>query len=397
MNIIKAREISITEDINRINLLIENENLFNRIYLEEIKNVISTRKNEEMNEIINNLEQVRHKVISTLSSISEEWQAEKKDDIEEIEKLQALINPILKKMKNKNEIDQITNSLKNEKNKLEEIKKYDEENKKCSSNLEDILSELIDTFQYYKNLHEKTFSKSNWEESFNLLTIKTEYETSKEYWKDIYETLNGNSLRSYPEYTEEIIPNIDNIKKLFNFILTRKIKLRSTHSIPEVLKRFLKNPFILKYKINEKGNDINYMSEGNRSFVLLELLIHLNDNKYPIIIDQPEDDLDNRSIYEDLVKFLREKKKDRQIIVATHNANIVVGADSENIIVANQHGIGTENINDRKFNYKNGGLENKDISGTDTLGKKNIQEHICEILEGGKEAFEIRRKKYNLS
>ena len=136
------------------------------------------------------------------------------------------------------------------------------------------------------------------------------------------------------------------------------------------------------------------MSEGNKSFVLLELIIQLGNNEFPILIDQPEDDLDNRSVYEGLVKFLKNKKKERQIIVATHNANIVVGADAENIIVANQNGVGTENYNKRQFDYKNGALENQTKDSNGILGKRTIQEHICEILEGGKQAFERRKRKY---
>lgn len=55
---------------------------------------------------------------------------------------------------------------------------------------------------------------------------------------------------------------------------------------------------------------------------------------------QPEDDLDNRAIFGDLVTYLKEKKTRRQIILVTHNPNIVVGADAEEIIVANQQGLG---------------------------------------------------------
>ncbi|XGU47556.1 TrlF family AAA-like ATPase [Fusobacterium necrophorum subsp. funduliforme] len=395
LNKIDTKEKVIVEDIDIINNLIENENLFDGIYLKRMKNVLSARKSEAIKEIENILEDTRKKVISILGSIVEEWATEKKLAVEKKERLEAFINPYLEKIKNKNEIERIMNSLKNEKEKLEKIKNYNQENENYSSEQKIILQKIIGTFQEYETLYKETFSTQDWEESFNLLIIRTKYEASKNYWKDIYETLNGHSLRSHSEYSEDSIPNLDNLKNLFDLILKKEIKLKSSYSIPEVLKRLLKNPFILKYNITEKDNDINYMSEGNRSFVLLELLIHLDDNKYPILIDQPEDDLDNRSIYEDLVKFLREKKKDRQMIVVSHNANVVVGADSENVIVANQHGVGTENIKGIKFNYKNGGLENKDISKEGTLGKKNIQEHICEILEGGREAFEMRKKKYN--
>src|SRR5690606_12623803 len=88
------------------------------------------------------------------------------------------------------------------------------------------------------------------------------------------------------------------------------------------------------------------------------LLLDFSDKECPILIDQPEDDLDNRAIYADLVRYLKKKKKKRQIIVVTHNPNIVVGADSEQVIVANQNGIDTKNRNNIKFQYVSGSLEN---------------------------------------
>ena len=187
---------------------------------------------------------------------------------------------------------------------------------------------------------------------------------------------------------------MEELKNLYLLLEKEEIKLKKGYNKKDVLKALTKNPFILKYDITENGININNMSEGNKSFVLLELIIQLGNNEFPILIDQPEDDLDNRSVYEGLVKFLKNKKRERQIIVATHNANIVVGADAENIIVANQNGVGTENYNKRQFDYKNGALENQTKDSNGILGKRTIQEHICEILEGGKQAFERRKRKY---
>lgn len=143
------------------------------------------------------------------------------------------------------------------------------------------------------------------------------------------------------------------------------------------------------------------MSPGKKALVLLELLISLEDSKCPILIDQPEDDLDNRSIYNDLVRFIRTKKKERQIIVVTHNANVVVGADAEEVIIANQDGTDTENA-ERRFEYRSGAIENdspkKDDRGRlcpGILNKSGIQTQICEILEGGREAFKLRKSKYS--
>ena len=142
---------------------------------------------------------------------------------------------------------------------------------------------------------------------------------------------------------------------------------------------------------------IDVMSPGKKALALLKILIDLDENTCPILIDQPEDDLDNRSIFNELIPFLRKKKVQRQIIVVTHNANVVLGGDAEEIIVANQDGQNAKN-KEYRFEYKSGAIEDieKDREAKDILSKKTIQEHICEILEGGKEAFELRRKKYHM-
>ena len=136
---------------------------------------------------------------------------------------------------------------------------------------------------------------------------------------------------------------------------------------------------------------------GKKAFVILKLILGFSDSKIPVLIDQPEDSLDNRAIYNELTKYIRETKRNRQIIIVTHNPNVVVGSDCENIIVANQHSKNCKNKNSVKFDYINGGLENSFTNGSSLiLEKQGIREHIFEILEGGKEAFEKREQKYNV-
>lgn len=145
-------------------------------------------------------------------------------------------------------------------------------------------------------------------------------------------------------------------------------------------------------------DSITEMSPGKKAIVLLKLLIQMADSTCPILIDQPEDDLDNRSIFNDLIPFIRKKKLDRQFIVVTHNANIVLGGDSEEVIVANRNGAKTPNEN-YAFEYLTGSIENDiaiDEKSSFVLPQKSIQGHICEIMEGGQEAFNLRKNKYNM-
>ena len=124
---------------------------------------------------------------------------------------------------------------------------------------------------------------------------------------------------------------------------------------------------------NGKYQPIDQGSPGQKTAALLSFVLSYGND--PIILDQPEDDLDNRLIYELIVKQLKESKSKRQIIVVTHNANIVVNGDSELVYC---------------LESKNGqtNMENKGC-----LHDKKIREEICSILEGGKDAFQMRYKR----
>ena len=128
---------------------------------------------------------------------------------------------------------------------------------------------------------------------------------------------------------------------------------------------------VLKYK----NKDLNKVSAGQKGTVYLKMKLATSAFSKPIIFDQPEDDLDNGFIVEDLIELFKELKKYRQVIIVTHNANLVVNADAEQVIVAtNDHG---------KLSYISGSLEDS-----------RINSEICKILEGGDIAFNNRRSKY---
>ena len=95
----------------------------------------------------------------------------------------------------------------------------------------------------------------------------------------------------------------------------------------------------------------------------------------PLLIDQPEEHLDNRFIFKELVPAFRSAKKKRQIIIATHNANLVVNTDAEQIIIAEP----SEGV----IKYTCGAIE--DLT---------VREKITQLLEGGELAFKKREEKY---
>lgn len=178
------------------------------------------------------------------------------------------------------------------------------------------------------------------------------------------------------------------------------LQLKSGLSEEDFLRKIFGNWYNIHYIVTSDGDRLDRMSPGKKGLVLLELIIELEQGNCPILIDQPEDDLDNQSIYTELRKFIKESKKRRQIIIVTHNANIALGADAEEIIVANQDGVGRENVGHQQFDYRSGAIENTVVPNTSDdasfLDSRSIQEHMCQILEGGREALEQRRRKYSL-
>lgn len=180
--------------------------------------------------------------------------------------------------------------------------------------------------------------------------------------------------------------------------LSDVIDLKSNYAIDQVTSEFFQsNWFEPTFKINYQNDSFSEMSEGKKAFVILKLLLDFSKKECPILLDQPEDSLDNRAIYNELVEYIKIKKKQRQIIIVTHNPNLVVGADSENVIVANQHGNNSENRDGIKFQYLNGSLETSQKRDKDNhiiLESRGIREHVCDILEGGDDAFRKREAKY---
>ncbi len=197
---------------------------------------------------------------------------------------------------------------------------------------------------------------------------------------------------------EDWITNTENLTKLIDKILDGELRITKGKTAENALREIFADWYNSTYQVAMDGDVIGNMSPGKKALVLLKLLINLAESTCPILIDQPEDDLDNRSIFDELIPFISRKKIDRQIIIVTHNANVVLGGDAEEVIVANQDGNNAPNKSFR-FEYRSGSIEDDvpiSCDATDTLGKQGIQQHICDILEGGERAFDLRKNKYRI-
>jgi predicted ATPase len=132
-----------------------------------------------------------------------------------------------------------------------------------------------------------------------------------------------------------------------------------------------------KYKLNYGGYEINQLSPGERGLLLLVFYLLIDKDDIPLVIDQPEENLDNQTIYEVLVRCLGEAKKRRQVIIVTHNPNLAVVCDAEQIIYAERDK--THNA----ITYDSGAIENP-----------NTNQHVLDVLEGTRPAFKNRDSKY---
>lgn len=165
--------------------------------------------------------------------------------------------------------------------------------------------------------------------------------------------------------------------------LSEKDKRRELTDQIDQLESFYEYVFCLdylepKYELRQDDKTLSELSPGEKGVLLLVFYLMIDKEDTPLIIDQPEDNLDNESVYRVLTHFIRFAKNRRQIIIVTHNPNLAIGADAEQIIRVNLN-----KQNDYVFTYEMGAIENPDVN-----------KRVVDILEGTMPAFTKRRLKY---
>lgn len=328
---------------------------------------------------------------------------------EEKERYDAVVKELQPKIQGNNAIAEFSSKILAEKDKLATFNDLDEKLKAKKSEEQAMIAEIYSIPFQIKELRNEYASVINNEAAFkgHEIEFKVEVPFKKEEFLKTLETdfvirsvkfKNTIKMDSFAEeeYSERKLEEI--IEKL----LSGELETKVGHTIESILRDINDDWYNIKYKVVMDNDNIDVMSPGKKALVLLKLLIDLAESKCPILIDQPEDDLDNRSVFDELIPFIRRKKKERQIIVVTHNANVVLGADAEEIIIANQAGSKSEN-KEKRFEYRSGAIENDNpvyaMDGSiesGILNSKGIQQHICDILEGGEIAFEKRKNKYRI-
>lgn len=306
-------------------------------------------------------------------------------------------------------ISEISTNIQQENEKLKNLKVLEEKEKSLAEKENKYLEDICLSIESFKNFHTEYAKMVNEKPDFRSsdLDFTVDIPFKKEAFLDrilklfdnrstlLKDTISFNTFTE-AQYTKELLSDI--VCK----ILDDKLQPKKGNTQEMAIRDICADWFEIKYNVQMDHDTIDVMSPGKKALVLLKLLIDLADSKCPILIDQPEDDLDNRSVFNDLIPFIKKKKKDRQIIIVTHNANVVLGSDAEEVIVANQQGSNVPN-NKYRFEYRSGAIENNTPVYSDKgdiksgiLNSQGIQQHICDILEGGERAFELRKNKYHI-
>lgn len=384
----KAWHEQVTQQYNRQKQFAEDANAILQSWNDKLKkrNIqiplidISITQTYLLNTLLPNIENSRAIILDAINNTKDEFKDYKGD-------LSTLLTRV-------SSFQEKLNALKAEKALVvEEEKNY---LKLSSESFKNLGNEIIADIQAYTNLITEKWKEFKGDtlddnsEKKNLLHLILQKDLEVEAIiafdvEKMYELLLDRlDKRTYSEKKLKDILSINSIDDFYDFITYKSnINVFDNNNIKDDLRNhilflFYKNytSFItigVKVMLNKKS--ITKLSYGQQGTIYLRLQIAANIFSDTIIYDQPEDDLDNDFITKELVNIFKTIKLYRQVIIVSHNANLVVNADSEQIIVAeNKDGV---------LSYMSGSLENPQINAK-----------VCQILEGGKEAFDRRKRKY---
>ncbi len=261
---------------------------------------------------------------------------------------------------------------------LEVLSKQDELRNSLKDELLTELAALNDLWRKEYKLILTELEKVN--SSRSSLKIKAEFKGDKSafvaFMKD---TFRGSRLReaTFSALAEAfsdfgaMYKDFDNAKEKVG-ALAQIFEQYFTDNLAALLTWQVPNRFVIEYR----GKELKYHSLGQRASALILFVLSQQENDV-FIIDQPEDDLDNQTIYEDVIKLIRTLKSKTQFIFATHNANFPVLGDAEQIISCS--------YSDDSIQMKSGSID-----------CPKLQQEVVDIMEGGEEAFQQRKRRYEI-
>lgn len=316
-------------------------------------------------------------------------------DIAEKQKILEKLNDRVKANK---ALETITKELGQLQQTLKNIDALDGTITQTSNGKVEAISGIVDAYTAFDTQQENIFGTIEFDEDFSFLEIKiVTYYNANDLKKFVERNIN--TVATSPLLSGSASNNSD-IRKLFSdspekleaetlkkfiyMLVDGTIKLKvDAAEVGQVLSQLLKDryeiDFLNSVKTKEEGVLFKNMTGGQKAIAMLELVFRFDDEQYPILIDQPEDDLDVSGVATDLVNFIKTQKDKRQIIIVSHNGSLVVCADTEEVIVSECKKLENNKYN---FSYETGAIENP-----------KIRDQIIKVLEGGKEALKQRARK----
>lgn len=338
---------------------------------------------------------IQEKVLPKIGALIDQVQKEISDTKKTFEgytgDLTTLLENVNVYQKKVLEFQQEKNTIEETEAKFEQIKQlsFKELGSNIKSSINDYRDRIINQWNRFKTGHDD-YSPQMKSLLTDILgtddldvTVNISFDSNRLY-DLLLQKLDG---RSYNIEKLKGILQIATLDDYYDFITQKDGKITTfDNNIDENLRSRLLELFFKNYTmfisheivVTSHGKNITKLSHGQQGTIYLRIKLAANLFSETIIYDQPEDDLDNDFIMSDLVSIFRKIKKYRQIIIVSHNANLVVNADSEQIIIAQN----TDGI----LSYESGSLENP-----------HINQAICKILEGGSHAFLDRERKYQFS
>ncbi|MBN8520654.1 MAG: hypothetical protein J0L77_01990 [Alphaproteobacteria bacterium] len=366
--------------------------------------------NAEVTAILNPImEKARADILAAIAPVKTKYETVRGDIDEQIAALEPELHPILEKIAKSAPLREMSAALKSEGEKLATVLALEVEIdglKTKITSLGDTINQFVDKRLALAGAVMKVMTDHPVAGGDDQLSvdIKPYIKSShiQSLLKDRIKYQSNPDIREIVQIPEPLDTDVEGYRKAVSLVVKQsieeKLEFKGEFNLAGVLQELLGNAFYLNYDLTLRGDSFRIMSPGKRALALLRIIVELDSSEHPIILDQPEDDLDNRSIYEGLASYLKSKKLARQIIVVTHNPNVVVGGDSEYVVVANQTGQESNQDNERfRFEYVYGGLELSffDAAKPWVLQRQGIKEHVCEILDGGKDAFLRREQLYS--
>lgn len=354
-----------------ISLSATNKDVSGLIIQEQEKLKIETNK---LNDILTNLQKTKEAFSQILAQLKEKREALK----EEFAQIKREINiPEL----NPDDFIKINRELETSKLKLIEIEKSENKRIDLSHNLFEACIKLDTLWHEEFTTLQQEVEKIN--SGSTKLSIEISYKDRKDkFLAKLQELCKGSGIRA-TAYDSIVFAHADFID-IWKNNFQQLAEILNENQLVDFKKRFYSNIFdLLTFKVPNRltikfeGKPLKDHSLGQRASALILFLLTQKENDI-LIIDQPEDDLDNQTIYQDVIHEIKKLKGEMQFIFATHNANIPVLGDSENLVAC-------EYIDGKEIKLEKGSID-----------RQPIQEKIINIMEGGKDAFNIRRNIYKI-